>query len=479
MRIFLSYASEQAEIAESIAAALSGEGHAVFRDRAGLPPGDAYHDRIREAVAESDLFVFLVSPQSVAQGRYTLTELELAQAQWSNPSDRVLPVVVRPTDLESVPAYLKIVTLLEPRGNVPASVAAAVGRIARPRWRRVLRQWAPAVALIGIVGAGLLIRWVMEQRRVATELATLIEAGRVAQSSGSYQAAWDAYARAAAIDPGRAAVIDAEERLAMDWVENIRVTVGQGTFTDIVSRVEPVLLRCAAATGTVRAADCAAHLGWNDFLRSREGAGGLDPVQHYRRALSLDPQNVYGHAMWGFELLRTRGSRTDAKAHFDDALASGRERPYVRSLHLAGLFWTRDADAETDAIRLANEMRVAGESLPGDQSASPGVDAGRFWNVYHARVFTEYDLPGFLGAVSPADHVATFQWLFPNPDPDASRGDLKRYVLATLQEHAGQRDAALANFLALGDALAANGGLATGGPLPDRTVAAIRRLSGK
>ena len=475
MRIFLSYASEQAEIAETIAVALSVEGHEVFRDRSDLPPGDAYHDRIREAIAESDLFVFLVSPESVAKGRYTLTELELAQQQWRNPSDRVLPVVVQPTDVRSIPAYLKGVTLLEPRGNVPAGVVAAVWRVAIPRWRRLLRQWAPAIAIVVLVGAFFLVRWVMQERRIANEIASLIAAGGLAQSSRNYAVAWDAYERAAAIDPNRPETIAAQERLAMDWVENIRVTVGKGTFTEIIARVKPTLLRCAAATTTPRAADCAAHLGWTDFLRSREGAGGLDPVSHYRRAIGIDPKNVYGHAMWGFELLRTRGSRTEAASHFADAIASGRERAYVRSLHIAGLFWTREAGAENDAIRLANEIRVAGESLPD----APGFDVSRFWTIYYGRVFTQYDLPSFLSALSPADHIATFEWLFPGTDPDSSRRDLKRFVLATLQEHAGQRDAALANFVAIRDSLAKNGGLASGGPLPERTVAAVKRLSAK
>jgi hypothetical protein len=473
VRIFLSYASEQADIAENIAVALGGEGHTVFRDRSGLPPGDAYHDRIREAVAESDLLIFLVSPESVSKGRYTITELDLAQQQWSNPSDRVLPVVVRPTDIRSIPAYLKAVTLLEPRGNVPAGVVAAVGRIASPRWRRLLRQWAPAIVILALVGAGFLVRYVVMQRRLASEVSRHLETGRLAQASRNYAAAWDAYAQAAATDPERPDVIDTQERLAMDWVENIRVTVGKGTFTDIVARVEPILLRCAGATKTPRAADCAAHLGWSDYLRRREGAGGLDPIAHYRRAIGIDPQNVYGHAMWGFELVRSRESRAEGATHFAAAIASGRERAYVRSLHFAGLFWTRETGAEDDAIRLANDMRKAGEQLP----SPPGFDVARLWTIYHGRIFTDYDLPAFLDAVSPADHVATFQWLFPEPDPDSSRQNLKLFVLATLQEHAGLRADALANFLALRDRLAKSGGLASGGRLPDRTVEAVKRLT--
>ena len=151
----------------------------------------------------------------------------------------------------------------------------------------------------------------------------------------------------------------------------------------------------------------------------------------------------------------------------------------MRSLQLAGAFWTRDASVENEAIRMANEMRIAGETLQGDAPASAGFDVGRFWTIYFGRIFADYDVPSFLAAVSPADHVATFRWLFPKPDSDSSRQDLKRFVLATLLEHAGQRDEALAMFTALRDDLARTGGFRTGGRLPDQTLAALKRLSGK
>ena len=75
--IFLSYPSSLGETAERIELALKGEGYAVFRDRSALPPGESFDARIRAAVEESDLFVFLITPQSVSPGHYTLTELSL------------------------------------------------------------------------------------------------------------------------------------------------------------------------------------------------------------------------------------------------------------------------------------------------------------------------------------------------------------------------------------------------------------------
>ena len=50
MRIFLSYASQDQEPAKAIYLALRDQGQKVFFDRADLPAGEEYHNRIREAI---------------------------------------------------------------------------------------------------------------------------------------------------------------------------------------------------------------------------------------------------------------------------------------------------------------------------------------------------------------------------------------------------------------------------------------------
>ncbi len=77
MKIFLSYASEDRALAEDIQLALAGAGHEVFFDRQSLPAGGDYHQRIRAAVNGTDLFVFLISPDSIDAGGYALTETGL------------------------------------------------------------------------------------------------------------------------------------------------------------------------------------------------------------------------------------------------------------------------------------------------------------------------------------------------------------------------------------------------------------------
>ena len=130
MDIFLSYASEQAILAEEIQLALVGSGHNVFFDKAALPPGGDFNARIRQAIDVSDGMVFLISPHSVEPGSYALTELEFAKKKWRHPSHGVLPVLTEPTDLEGLP-YLRAATYLKPVGNVAAEVAAAAEQMFR------------------------------------------------------------------------------------------------------------------------------------------------------------------------------------------------------------------------------------------------------------------------------------------------------------------------------------------------------------
>jgi hypothetical protein len=133
MKIFLSHASQDRSAAEAIAFSLRDRGHKVFLDRDDLPAGQGFDERIERAVKESEIFIFLISPDSIAEGRYTLTELLLARRKWPSPSGHVLPVRVRTTPPDKVPPYLKAISILEPQGNVAAETSARVGGMGRFR----------------------------------------------------------------------------------------------------------------------------------------------------------------------------------------------------------------------------------------------------------------------------------------------------------------------------------------------------------
>jgi formylglycine-generating enzyme required for sulfatase activity len=151
MKIFLSYSSQNRASVEPVNFALLAQGHDVFFDRDDLPAGTEYDQRIIEAVEGADLFVFMLSPASIRPGSYALTELNLAQKKWANPSGRVLPVAVEPVAFDHVPPYLKSVTILEPAGNLAAAVVDAVRRLATARQRpRRVALIASAVVVVAL-----------------------------------------------------------------------------------------------------------------------------------------------------------------------------------------------------------------------------------------------------------------------------------------------------------------------------------------
>lgn len=472
--IFLSYSSPQSEAATRVELSLKGEGHSVFRDRSALPPGQSFDARIRAAIEESDLFIFLISRESVSQGHYTLTELKFAEQKWGHPAGHVLPVLTEPIPKEAIPAFLRAVTMLQPRGDLAAEVNAEVLRMTEPWWGWFLKPKGLALlVLVALLVAGTVwqgLSWHFDRREQTRQVTALLEQGRLQADSANYASGWSLLERAAAIRPVSSEVIDAQERLAMEWLDNARGSQLTGSLKDIADKVSPVLSRGAAAGKGERSADLLAHMGWGDFLRLRQGVGGLDPTQHYRRAVEIDPGNVFAHTMWGFDILRKGGSVAEANHHFVIALESKRKREYVRHMQISALLWVHDPKLESEAIRIANEMRRGGETMPA--GTPEGSDTWRLWNIYYSRLIFGHDKPQFLSTLSPADHLATFRWLYPEDQLPKEKFQPYLYMLAQLQELSGDRTNALASYRQLLSRLGKERG-----SLMDASNAAIKRLS--
>jgi hypothetical protein len=477
--IFLSYASDDARLAERLELALESAGHTVFRDRTELNAGEAFDARIRAAIGASDLLIFLVTPRSVTGGQYTLAELTFAQHRWPHPHGHVLPVVVSPTPFDQIPEYLKAVTVLQPRGEIAAEVVAAVDRMALPwhrRWRRPGRLALVALLLALAAGAAWLAS-TRRQERLAREqsIAADVQAAHLHEESGNYAAAWKALEATHAAHPEAPAVIDAQQRLAMAWLQNIRGSQLTGNFRDIVDKVTPAIADGATGTGQ-RAADLRAHLGWAEFLRSREGATGLTPQAHYAAAIALDPGNVYAHTMLAFDLLTAPGASRavaalpQAREHFATALRAGRERPWVRRMQISAALWYQNPAMEIEAVRVASDIRRAGEAPP---EVGGRALAGRLFPIYSTRLMRGDESAAFLAGLDPADHLATFRWLCPTETYDGARVPYLA-VLGPLQEHAGDRAGALATARALLETLTKEG--EGGNPIAARARAAITRL---
>lgn len=474
MKIFLSYASEQRDLAKEIALALRAENHTVFFDSATLAPGEAYNAQIREAVEDSQLFMFLISPGSITPGRYTLTELEFAEKKWPKPWGKVLSVMTTATPKADIPPYLRAGSILQPSGNISATVAAEVQRMQGRNWWRWLQHYKTpllATLLLALVGAG--AAWRFQQTQVErTALQRLFSEANIQQDSGHYEEAWSLFEEARSLAPDNAELHIKEARLAMTWLENARVTNGKGSFSAIVDKLLPTLSTCSISTDKVQAANCFAYMGWGDFLKSKEGQGGLKPEQFYQRAIALDPDNVYAHAMGGFHVLKSRGSIEEAKAHFTRALASGKERPYVRKMQLAAYYYYSDERAEEEAMRVLNDMRRNNEPLL-VEDRDYSIRWSKSWNVYYSRLLNGREQQAFFSALSPSDHLATFLWLFPAESVPESKRDLYRFFLGSLQELAGKNVDALATFTRLQQSW----GKSERGTLIDKTGEAIKRLS--
>lgn len=126
MKLFLSYAHEQAGVAREIEARLSADEHDVFFDKETLRIAESYDDAIRREVEDCDAFLFLISPEAITAGKYTLSELAFMKRKHRNPSGKVLPVMVKPVLFSLLDPYLRAVTVLVPEGDIAAEVVAAV-----------------------------------------------------------------------------------------------------------------------------------------------------------------------------------------------------------------------------------------------------------------------------------------------------------------------------------------------------------------
>jgi TIR domain len=146
-RVFISYASEQCRCAEKVKIKLEGADYHVFFDRDDLKPGKEYDTVIQREIGACDLFLFLISRNSLASGSFCLNELDMARKRWRHPDGHLLPVRTDDTPLEEVEPYLTAVGILQPRGDFGTAVASAVADVIPNR------QWALNRTLVGLLAA--------------------------------------------------------------------------------------------------------------------------------------------------------------------------------------------------------------------------------------------------------------------------------------------------------------------------------------
>lgn len=122
--VFLSYTASDLSVAEQLYYSLKQNDCNVFFDRSTLNTGEEYNIAIYKAVKCSDVFIFLISNESIKLKKYTLTELKYASAQRKL---RLLPVLVDETTVfKDIPAYAQSVSIFRTTGNLVAEVTVDV-----------------------------------------------------------------------------------------------------------------------------------------------------------------------------------------------------------------------------------------------------------------------------------------------------------------------------------------------------------------
>lgn len=124
MRIFISHAHDDAELARELSKNLESQGFEVFDPAVELLPGDNWHLEIGKALEASQAMVVLISPEGA---RSTSVQGEIQYALGSEKFEgRLIPVEVKPT--RDVPWILRRFHWVRFQ-NDPAEAGYQVGRI--------------------------------------------------------------------------------------------------------------------------------------------------------------------------------------------------------------------------------------------------------------------------------------------------------------------------------------------------------------
>ncbi|MGC1902655.1 MAG: hypothetical protein WA715_02440 [Candidatus Acidiferrum sp.] len=310
---------------------------------------------------------------------------------------------------------------------------------------KVMKWVGYITAILSLAGAITgIVKVVAHRAETPLQIDTLLSSATVAIRGKDYASAWQSLDDAAKLNANSGKVRTAREDLAMTWLDDGIHAEPDGKFSGITTKLKPVLAQGVAATKLgPRQADLLAHIGWCYFLESRDGIFGPDPPGQYARAIEEDANNPYAQAMWGHWLLWDRTDLDEAEKHFAAGVASKREGDYVRRMQLDALMNHNNERFDAEVVRVANDMRK-------EQRAIDAERTDHIFGIYFFEINPRDQVPTkFVNAVPPAEHLATFHWLFDNADLSEDKKPERTYFLAVLNEAAGQRDQALELYRSL------------------------------
>jgi len=118
--VFVSYARDDATFVRDLVDRLEQAGKTVWIDTDGIGDGEVFPEAIRSAIEQSDAFVFVITPTSVAS-RFCETEVEYADSLHK----RLLPVLRQPVADELLPEAIRVRNWVPFTPDQPADTAAA------------------------------------------------------------------------------------------------------------------------------------------------------------------------------------------------------------------------------------------------------------------------------------------------------------------------------------------------------------------
>lgn len=318
---------------------------------------------------------------------------------------------------------------------------------ANKAWPFVMSWTGRISALIGLfvtLAGG--VTWLVNHHRAGVERQGKMALAVAQAKQGEYQASIQTYGEILKTDPLDQQALDGQLSSTMQWVERFSVQ-GQdatGAAGPLLNQIMTILDAGFARSKGAKAADVQAHIGWAHFLNHKiaEREFGSAAEENLRAALATDPSNVYANAMLGNWMLQTHGNFSEATQHLRAAVATGKERAFVRSMQLGGLDDLDEPGARAEQIKIANDMRKAGEPLDRDSRS-------RIISFCFSPMNSRKELVEVFSAVPPEEGWQTYLWLGDGARDDDSHREIDEFVQASLLETGGKRPEALGKFRAL------------------------------
>ena len=318
---------------------------------------------------------------------------------------------------------------------------------------RALKWMGGITAVISLVLGtlqinGLFSDW--QERKVA--VSQLISAAALQTDSSDYKGAWKLIDEALSLNPSSLSARQQQMTTAMAWLRNIQVQ-GNDTFSYIADKLLPTLYLGSVNENANVAANALTHIGWANYLRTSEGVSGLEVGEYYRRALNIDPGNVYAHVMLGYWVLSPVNKDPDsdadlvlAKLNFSAALGSDQDHEFVRKLQLSALRQARHGSiVQVEFVRVAQEIMQENGTL--SQSNRAGVFLA-LQDIIASNKSTDKSAASAINQLteelSPAAILVLFEWLDYNKN--TPNGIL---INARMEARAGNLESAVSYYQAL------------------------------